>query len=429
MIMYMSHTLIDVYNNILEYNNSKINIIFDNSNTLWFSAIGVASALAYDDTNRAIDMHVSDEYKKQFSELKKFVKNIPKNSQPHAIYINEFGLYQFLFESRQPLAEDFRQWVIEKVIPSIKNTGSYKIEEKYKKKLDKLNIKLEQNNTKLSKSKKEIRILKHNQKRKHYKAKGLVYILRPIDSRNKKLIKLGKTVDFDKRLQTYKTSVPDDMEVLFQIEVKNPYAVEKCAKGIADKFIYRENKEYYECNIKTLKNIILSCDKLVSNPKDISQFIATHNIKANDKLYLDIVPNQTGGDESDNEFINILSKNDMDDILLQIPIDDISIANDYCNDKLYPYFNSSNKMFFECGINELKNLLDICGSFEDTDSELNMLTGDLIIDIPGIEQVAGSNPMTDDEFHKAIQVMDGGGFILPNGVIVYPDGRVVYPKK
>jgi len=38
----MAETLIDLYNNLLEYNSNKITVIVDDSDMPWFSAIGIA---------------------------------------------------------------------------------------------------------------------------------------------------------------------------------------------------------------------------------------------------------------------------------------------------------------------------------------------------------------------------------------------------
>lgn len=129
--------------------------------------------------------------------------------------------------------------------------------------------------------------------------------------------------------------------------------------------------------------------------------------------------------KSNSKFINILTKQNTNNILIQIPINDVSVAGNYCNDNLYPYFNSKNKMFFECGIDELKNLLSVCNNSTKDIDEHKLIDSDIIIDIPSIKQVGGTNPMTDDEFRKAIRFMDGGGFVLPNETTVYPDGRVI----
>jgi len=38
----MSQSLIDIYNNVLEFNGQEISIIIDDKNIHWFSAINVA---------------------------------------------------------------------------------------------------------------------------------------------------------------------------------------------------------------------------------------------------------------------------------------------------------------------------------------------------------------------------------------------------
>lgn len=42
-------------------------------------------------------------------------------------YINESGLYDFIFESGTEKAREFRKWVTSEVLPSIRKTGSYEI--------------------------------------------------------------------------------------------------------------------------------------------------------------------------------------------------------------------------------------------------------------------------------------------------------------
>lgn len=58
------------------------------------------------------------------------------NAQPHSVFINESGLYTLVSGSKQKQAEDFKEWLYEKVLPTIRKTGSYILEEKYKNKLE-----------------------------------------------------------------------------------------------------------------------------------------------------------------------------------------------------------------------------------------------------------------------------------------------------
>ncbi len=42
-----------------------------------------------------------------------------------ANFINESNLYKCIFQSRQPYAEKFQDWVTEEVLPQIRKTGGY----------------------------------------------------------------------------------------------------------------------------------------------------------------------------------------------------------------------------------------------------------------------------------------------------------------
>lgn len=44
------------------------------------------------------------------------------------IFVNESNLYRIIFTSRKPEAQDFQNWVFNSVIPSVRKTGSYDIE-------------------------------------------------------------------------------------------------------------------------------------------------------------------------------------------------------------------------------------------------------------------------------------------------------------
>lgn len=291
----MANTMIDIFNNLLKYNKKQIIVIIDNNDVPWFSAIDVAEILGYVETDKAIRMHVRTIDKEKFINLKQYMKIIPSNMQPHAIFINESGLYSLIFESKKPFAETFRNWVTAEVLPSIRKTGYYRIEEKYQKQINSLNVKLQE-------VKKENRILKHNQKRKKYNKTGMVYVIRNINS-TKNLYKIGKTMNFNKRLNVYNTSVPDNMEVLFTLEVNDPEAVELCMKALLKKNIYRNNKEYYKSSLVKIKEVISKCDKLVQGSyfcescqtriTNFDHFIEKHHTDDNEKLLVGLAIRET----------------------------------------------------------------------------------------------------------------------------------------
>ncbi len=45
------------------------------------------------------------------------------------ICVTESGLYRLIFRSNKPEAEKFRRWVFNKVLPTIRKTGSYNLQE------------------------------------------------------------------------------------------------------------------------------------------------------------------------------------------------------------------------------------------------------------------------------------------------------------
>lgn len=81
------------------------------------------------------------------------------------IFINEPNLYRCIFQSRKKEAEAFQDWVFEEVLPAIRKTGQFSLEEKKqlvadkkalleeKAKLEEEKAKLEDENEKLSESK------------------------------------------------------------------------------------------------------------------------------------------------------------------------------------------------------------------------------------------------------------------------------------
>ena len=50
------------------------------------------------------------------------------SDHPQTIYINESGLYALVLSSKMPEAKDnFKHWVTSEVLPSIRKTGEYKL--------------------------------------------------------------------------------------------------------------------------------------------------------------------------------------------------------------------------------------------------------------------------------------------------------------
>ena len=82
------------------------------------------SSVGYVDTDQAIRKFVGAEYKKYFpvESTGKF-----KAIGRPPVFLHEAGFYALAFTSQLPEAKKFRDWVLSKVLPSIRKYGQYKL--------------------------------------------------------------------------------------------------------------------------------------------------------------------------------------------------------------------------------------------------------------------------------------------------------------
>jgi prophage antirepressor-like protein len=272
----MSDTFIDLVNRLLKYNGHDVSIIFDGKNNIWFSASDCATLIGYlkKNVSKTIRKFVSSKYIMRFGELKKYLGKIPHNAQDTALYINQQGLYSFLLLSKKPRATDFFDWIIDSVLASIFSVGHYKEDHKHIEMIKTLNKKLHE-------QRKEIEQLKFNMKKNKYPFGGYVYAYKKDG-----YYKTGRSAKLDKRFATYNTSWPNDVKPIHWIEVEDPIATENCIKAALRKYIYRNNKEFYDISLNKLKHLMNQCAKLVKN--DFECTICnkkSHNLKKLMKHY------------------------------------------------------------------------------------------------------------------------------------------------
>lgn len=125
-------------------NNTNITII-GNYETPWFSGKEMCTALGYKDTQNALFKHVKPKHKQPLSALKKLHGVAPCNflwpetlsyHEGKAVYISEHGAYNLAMKCQLSIGDQFRDWLAEDVIPSLRKTGQYKL---MKEKDDQLN--------------------------------------------------------------------------------------------------------------------------------------------------------------------------------------------------------------------------------------------------------------------------------------------------
>jgi prophage antirepressor-like protein len=149
--MSSNNFFMDIFNKLLKINDDNIMIVFDISGNIWFAFRDLLIALGYSNYKK-----VGNQIKinKNFIIKYKNIKGTPIGvlSQPNKKFINESGLYELLSISRKPLAKIFMNEYFTKIMPQIRETGKYIMDNTNKTKLDKLNTKLnsiQQNNKSL----------------------------------------------------------------------------------------------------------------------------------------------------------------------------------------------------------------------------------------------------------------------------------------
>lgn len=108
---------------IFNFENQNVRtVIIDND--IWFVASDVTKILGYQNGRDAISKHCLDGVAKKYT-----IKDVVNRIQEMTI-INESGIYQLVMASKMPNAIKFKQWVTEKILPSIRKTGSYSVNPK-----------------------------------------------------------------------------------------------------------------------------------------------------------------------------------------------------------------------------------------------------------------------------------------------------------
>lgn len=117
---------------IFTFDNQTFELInYGLKDNVYFKAIEIARFLGYVDTDKAIRKFVWDSNKYSFNDIhhKLNPAELAGSKKQHmkSIYISESGLYQLIFRSKMPFAETFQKWVIDDVLPKIRKTGKYKV--------------------------------------------------------------------------------------------------------------------------------------------------------------------------------------------------------------------------------------------------------------------------------------------------------------
>ena len=180
-------------------------------------------------------------------------------------FLTEQGLYKLLMISRKKIAEQFQDWVCE-VVEEIRLMGKYDLQEQLEKQQQLLLTK-------------EQELLKYKEKTyEEIEKTGHIYVIKTDGG-----TKVGKTKDcVSKRIKGLQTANVSDIEVLLDFPTSNADLLEKCVHYILDRYRCNSNREFFDCDINYIKNIVELCGTVMDTLKSSYQHISKDELK--DKL-------------------------------------------------------------------------------------------------------------------------------------------------
>ncbi|MFI8394035.1 Bro-N domain-containing protein [Pseudomonas sp. NPDC078863] len=98
-----------------DFDGAAIRVITDKLGDPWFVARDVADALGYSKPENAVARHC------------KAATTTPKQGGGFMTVIPERDLYRLVMRSKLPAAEQFEEWIVGQVLPSIRKTGQYAV--------------------------------------------------------------------------------------------------------------------------------------------------------------------------------------------------------------------------------------------------------------------------------------------------------------
>lgn len=101
-------------------NFGEVRIFISETGDPWFIGVDVAKVLGYSRPGEAIVRHC-----KSGGTLKQRIVNSNGVGSNEFTLINESNFYRLVLRSKLDKAEEFQDWVVEEVLPSIRKTGNY----------------------------------------------------------------------------------------------------------------------------------------------------------------------------------------------------------------------------------------------------------------------------------------------------------------
>jgi prophage antirepressor-like protein len=277
---------------VFKFDDKKIKIVGEYENP-WFCGKDVCKALGYSDYKDALKKHVHDRKKHNLSSISGGGVSPPPftHNELQSIYINESGLYDLVFHCRLPIALQFKDWITEEVLPSLRKKGEYNVQSHNVDELTKyFEEQLKLKDHQLEEQQDYISILKDiSVSDSQRNCTEVIYIATCNSYAKHNRFKIGGVQSSDKlqqRLSTYNTrSANGDMFFYSDIFMVADYRhAESRVKDLIERFIDRKGKEFYQLHYTELKEIVkYICERYTEEVETIndglSRLVASLNVQ------------------------------------------------------------------------------------------------------------------------------------------------------
>jgi len=132
---------------IFNFENQNVRTVLIDSE-IWFVASDVTKILGYSDGRKAVITHTKGSFK---------MKLPTKGGMQELTIINESDLYSLVLKSETNNSKKFQDWVTSQVLPSIRKTGSYSVNQKLELSIEQMTLMVIQNlQSKISEQQKQL---------------------------------------------------------------------------------------------------------------------------------------------------------------------------------------------------------------------------------------------------------------------------------
>lgn len=248
---------------IFNFNNNNITIIGDSENP-WFIVKEIAEILGITSYRNFIS-------KLESEQIRVYQINTNKGTRNVSI-MNESGLYEMIFRSDKEIAKQFRKWVFNEVLPSIRKKGKYELEEQHKKEIEEFSKKLEEKEEQYKRVY-NVNIELLNFKKLKEKNES-IYIVSTYDYSRQGIYKVGRTKNMkDRNSQHNNTHVNGDkVKVLAEFKVNNSVLTENVIHKKLQGLLIADHKEFFMVPFDQLRMII---DLIVNHDDTQNEIVNT----------------------------------------------------------------------------------------------------------------------------------------------------------